>query len=324
MLWEKRKFVTETQYCITLGNIAPEFYPEIAATEAQWDEWRELLDVDGSDRSKAFLRAKPTLVLDTRHFAGEFVDRLLASFSDLNGATDGLLMHGDNWQALSLLREQYNGQIACVHIDPPYNTQTSGFLYKNDYQHSSWLAMMQNRILAAIPLLHESGAFLSHIDENEYELLHLLFSKIGIPDGGTIVWDKKNPMLGRQRIATQHEYVLWRTWNESSVHTQPKNLRMILNEAESIVKKHTVVNEQARHEFRTWISKKEGLTGGDRAYSLIDGKRSSISKCSDGCSRTKNRPKVSHSIDPSRHRKGMPSTYEWLVPNPRDPPEVDS
>ena len=271
MLWEKRKFVTETQYCITLGNIAPEFYPEIAATEAQWDEWRELLDVDGSDRSKAFLRAKPTLVLDTRHFTAEFVDRLLASFSDLNGATDGLLVHGDNWQALSLLREQYTGQITCVHIDPPYNTQTSGFLYKNDYQHSSWLAMMQNRILAAIPLLHESGTFLSHIDENEYELLHLLFSKIGIPDGGTIVWDKKNPMLGRRRIATQHEYVLWRTWNESSVYTRPKNLRMILNEAESIVKKHTVVNEQARHEFRTWISKKEGLTGGDRAYSLIDG-----------------------------------------------------
>ena len=247
MLWEKRKFVTETHYCITLGSIATEFYPEIAANEAQWDEWRELLGVEGSDRSKAFFRANPTLVLDTRHFAAEFVDRLLASFSNLTEATDGLLVHGDNWQALSLLREQYSGQIACVHIDPPYNTQTSGFLYKNDYQHSSWMGMIQNRILAAIPLLHENGAFLSHIDENEYELLHLLFSRIGIPDGGTIVWDKKNPMLGRQRIATQHEYVLWRTWSESSVYTRPKNLRMILNEAESIVKKHTVVNEQASH-----------------------------------------------------------------------------
>ena len=77
-------------------------------------------------------------------------------------------------------------------------------------------------------------------------------------------------MLGRQRIATQHEYVLWRTWNESSVHTRPKNIKMILNEAESIVKKHGQVDEQARHEFRTWVSKKEGLTGGERAYSLID------------------------------------------------------
>ena len=51
MLWEKRKFVTETQYCITLGSIAPEFYPEIAGNEAQWDEWRDLLGVNSSDRS---------------------------------------------------------------------------------------------------------------------------------------------------------------------------------------------------------------------------------------------------------------------------------
>ena len=269
-LWEKRKFVIETQYCIALGSVAPEFYGEISENDAQWEEWRELLDIDGSDRSEEFLQGHPTLALDTRHFAPELVDCLLASFSDIDGMTDGLLVQGDNWQALSLLQELYRGRIACVHMDPPYNTQTSGFLYKNDYQHSSWLAMMQSRILAAIPLLNESGAFLSHIDENEYELLHLLFSKVGIPDGGTIVWDKKNPMLGRQGIATQHEYVLWRTWSGSSVYTRPKNIRMILNEAESILKRHASVNEQAKQEFRTWISKREGLSGGERAYSLID------------------------------------------------------
>ena len=44
MLWEKRKFVTETQYCITLGSISAEFYRDIEANDAQWDEWRELLD----------------------------------------------------------------------------------------------------------------------------------------------------------------------------------------------------------------------------------------------------------------------------------------
>jgi len=35
MPWKKRKFVTETQYCITLGNIDESFYPEIAACEPQ-------------------------------------------------------------------------------------------------------------------------------------------------------------------------------------------------------------------------------------------------------------------------------------------------
>ena len=43
MLWEKRKFITETFYCITVGNIPEKFYPEIAACEAQWEEWKALL-----------------------------------------------------------------------------------------------------------------------------------------------------------------------------------------------------------------------------------------------------------------------------------------
>ena len=42
-----------------------------------------LMAVDGSDRSKAFLQAHHTLVLDTKHFASGFVQRLLASFADL-------------------------------------------------------------------------------------------------------------------------------------------------------------------------------------------------------------------------------------------------
>ncbi len=55
MLWEKRKFVVDTQYCVTLGNIDSEFYPEIAANDAQWEEWRELLGADGADRSASLI-----------------------------------------------------------------------------------------------------------------------------------------------------------------------------------------------------------------------------------------------------------------------------
>ena len=184
--------------------------------------------------------------------------------------------------------------------------------------------MMQNRILAAIPLMRGNGAFLSHIDENEYELLHLLFSKIGIPDGGTIVWDKKNPMLGRQKIATQHEYVLWRTWNESSVHTRPENIKMILKKAASIVKKHTQVNEHARHEFRTWIKKKKELTGGERAYHLMDDNGRVFQSVAMGAPEPRNRPKVSHSLAPSCNWKGLSCTRQWLVQNSRDPSVLES
>ena len=55
MLWEKRKFVIDTQYCVTLENVAPKFYPEIASNEAQWEEWSELLDIDEADRSASLV-----------------------------------------------------------------------------------------------------------------------------------------------------------------------------------------------------------------------------------------------------------------------------
>ena len=45
-LWEKRKFVTETQYCITIGGVAENFYPAIAECEPQWVEWKDLFHVD--------------------------------------------------------------------------------------------------------------------------------------------------------------------------------------------------------------------------------------------------------------------------------------
>ena len=282
MLWEKRKFVTETHYCIAVGHIDESFYENIAGCEVQWDEWKVLFSIDedqsdlfnsGKDKTGkrvAFLETHPTLVLDSKYFDQDFVDRLLCSFDDLDEMTDGMLIHGENFHALHFLSEEYKGQLQCVHIDPPYNTQTSGFLYKNEYQHSSWLAMMQNRIAATIPLLRREGAFLCHIDENEYEVLHLLFTNTGIPDGGTIVWDKKNPMLGRKGIATQHEYVLWRTWSASSVYLRPANVRMILEKAESLIRRHGGVNEQVRCAFGDWINQCEDLTGGERSYQFID------------------------------------------------------
>jgi adenine-specific DNA-methyltransferase len=282
MLWEKRKFITEIFYCITVGNIPESFYPDITDCEAQWEEWKSLFHVDEEERNLftagkskkekrlAFLKTHPTLVIDTRRYSSDFADRLMAGFGDLDEMTDGLLVNSENWQALNLLIDQYQKSVDCIHIDPPYNTQTSGFLYKNDYQHSSWLAMMQSRIALGLKMMSKDGAFLCHIDENEYELLHLLFSHIGISDGGTIVWDKKNPMLGRKGIATQHEYILWRTQVDSPVYLRPTSIHMILEKAQSLIREHGGVNNLVRREFASWIRSVEELTGGEQAYCLIN------------------------------------------------------
>jgi adenine-specific DNA-methyltransferase len=45
-LWLKKKFVVETQYCITLDRVAEAFYPDIADNESQREEWISLFAID--------------------------------------------------------------------------------------------------------------------------------------------------------------------------------------------------------------------------------------------------------------------------------------
>ena len=212
MLWEKRKFVTETQYCVTLGNIDAVFYPDILSNEAQWNEWREMLGVDSSDRSEGFLAAHPTLVLDTKHFDTPFTDSLLASFDDIEDMTDGLLVRSENLQALNLLEVKYRESIRCIYIDPPYNTDASAIIYKNGYKDSSWLSLMENRLRASSHLLEESGILSVAIDDVEYPWLQRLLTRLfshGSNLGTAVV--RSNP-AGRSTptgFSSSHEYAMF-------------------------------------------------------------------------------------------------------------------
>ena len=190
LLWEKRKFVTETNYCVAARCVPAEFHAEITANETQWAEWQKLFGVGGERSAKSFA-SHPTLLVDTRHFDSDFTDRLLASFEDLDGHTDGLLVHGENWQSLSLLGRSFGDTIQCVYIDPPYNTGDSEILYKNGYLHSSWLTMMANRLGAALPLLSEDPTWYIAIDDFQMvDLCELI--------------DRHFPQLQREMIVVNH------------------------------------------------------------------------------------------------------------------------
>ncbi len=284
-LWLKKKFVLETQYCVTLDKVPQSLYAEIIKNKAQHEEWVKLFAIDeingdiiSSAYSKKlkpeFLKDYPYLVLDTRHFDQTFTDKLLAALSDkesIDEQLNGLLIHGDNFQALNLLQEQYHQKIKLIHIDPPYNTDTSGFIYKNNYQHSSWLTMMENRIACSLKMLEKDESFLCHIDENEYQKLYLLFNSFPIDDAGTIIWDKKNPVPGGGGIAVQHEYIIWRSNTTNPIYEHAsKNYSSILAKANALLKKHKCVTDKMRNEFKDWINSNKQLSGGDTAYSFID------------------------------------------------------
>jgi adenine-specific DNA-methyltransferase len=222
MLWEKKKFVTEVFYLVTVGHVPEAFYAEIAACEAQWDEWKTLFAIDEEqpdlftsgktkkERRVAFLKAHPTLVLDTRHFPPDFTDRLLASFDDLDENTDGLLVHAENWQALNLLQEKYRERVKCIYIDPPYNTAATPILYKNDYKESSWFSLMADRLRICSNLLEHSGIISVAIDDQEVLGLRFILSGLFEQELGIAVV-RSNP-AGRKtkgKLAPAHEYALF-------------------------------------------------------------------------------------------------------------------
>ena len=128
--------------------------------------------------SNQFLKENPYLVLDTAFYSEDFKERLISSIDNLDDNINGVLIHGDNFQALNLLQEKYNDTIQCVYIDPPYNTGNDGFNYKDKYQHSSWLSMMYDRLDKTKPLMSDTGVFFSSIDENEVSNLKKLCDNI--------------------------------------------------------------------------------------------------------------------------------------------------
>ena len=197
-LWLKKKFVVETNWCLTLDRVPETLYPEIAANKAQWDEWKRLgfLDIladanqdnhgqlDLGDNTPPeqgtveYLKAYPFMVVDTALYGTAFKQKLLAAIEDIDAQTDGLLIHSDNFQALNLLQERYREQVKCVYIDPPYNTNSTPILYKNNYKHSSWASLMQDRLLLSMKLLTDDGVKVVAIDDSEMVNLSLVLQDV--------------------------------------------------------------------------------------------------------------------------------------------------
>ena len=209
------------------------------------------------------------LLVDTKFFNQSFKEQLLACIDNFDEKYDGLLIDADNIQAIHLLQKRYSAQIGCIHIDPPYNTDTSGFLYKNNYRHSSWMSMMDDRIKSSLNFLCDDASFICHIDENEYENLWNLFQNKGLFNLGTVVWDKRNPMTGGSGIATQHEYMTWFSPSNITISINTDNASDMLNKVNELIEKYGTVTSDVRKEYVTWINSNTKLSGGDKAYRHI-------------------------------------------------------
>jgi len=219
-LWLKKKFVIKTDYCITLDKIPQSYYSEIFKNKAQLEEWKSLFDVNIQNAEQLIF--EPYLVLDTKFFDDSFKDRLLAEFDDLDDQTNGLMMNSENFQALNLLSEKYNAKIQSLYIDPPYNTNASKIIYKNDYEHSSYLSLLFDRILLSKEMIKESGILQIAIDDKEFRFLNMMLDSIfGLSNFIGNIAIQQNPR-GRSdalHIAPSHEYTILYANNANLLET---------------------------------------------------------------------------------------------------------
>lgn len=139
-----------------------------------------------------------------------------------NGSNN-IIIEGENYIVLSILKQEYFSKIDVVCIDPPYNTGMdwltySDHLYKdvnNSYIHSKWLSFMKNRILITYDLLSERGVLFVNIDENETATLLMLCQEIfGENNVDVLIWPKTDPRFDANRVEKPfrdvkivHEYI---------------------------------------------------------------------------------------------------------------------
>src|SRR5690606_870960 len=113
----------------------------------QWQQLGMLEEkIPTGDAAIAHLKAYPFLMVDTALFDAEFKIGLLKKVDAVDEKLNGLLIHGDNFQAIKLIEASYRNKIECVYIDPPYNTVHSKIAYKNQFEHSSWMTLINNTL----------------------------------------------------------------------------------------------------------------------------------------------------------------------------------
>lgn len=130
--------------------------------------YNELLAPDDVDRLLA-----PKVFTNAKKYTKDG-EEVITSFKD----NDNLLIKGNNLLALSSILKRYEGKVKCIYIDPPYNTGSDSFKYNDNFNHSTWLIFMRNRLKLAYKLLKSDGYLFVQCDDNEQAYLRVLIDEI--------------------------------------------------------------------------------------------------------------------------------------------------
>ncbi len=195
-IWNKPKFVKNSNYVITLdriadkenGNSVIEKILNYENIKEQIKEWRELglvdenfkiSDVFKKDLTGKYLVTKyKHLPIDTKYFKDLELE-ILSLFDDLDSALDGWLIKSENYQALITILPKFKEKVQTIYIDPPFNKeQEADYFYSVKYKDATWITMLENRLRLARDLLNDKGSIFVRCDYNGNMYVRLLMNEI--------------------------------------------------------------------------------------------------------------------------------------------------
>jgi len=275
-IWNKPKFVKNSNYVITLDRIAErntdliEIILKHPNIKQQVEEWQKLGMIDETftpdlitgQNNELFENGylNPNykfLPLDTKYFKDLELD-ILALFENLDEAIDGWLIHSENYQALNTIKEKFRGKVQAIYIDPPYNTDASAIIYANNYKSSSWLTLMENRLSINKDFLKSNGLICIAIDDEQLCELKPIVKNI-FPKEIGIVPVRSNP-AGRKtkgKFAPAHEYAVFYGASENSI---PGSLEL----TEKRLARYPKEDENGRFAWANFIRSGQGDKREDR------------------------------------------------------------
>ena len=155
-----------------------------------------------------------------------------------------LIIEGDNFDSLRLLRSTHAGRIRVIYIDPPYNTGNKDWVYNDSYvgandrwRHSQWLEFLYQRLTLARDLLSSDGVILVSINDENRARLELLMDEV-FPGRrvGSFVWRTKDSTSRTDtNFSEVHEHVLVYGGLNFSFNGSPKSSKKYKNHDKMIL-----------------------------------------------------------------------------------------
>jgi len=136
--------------------------------------FNEVLAKDEIDRLE-----DPKAFVNWKRYTAKGEEKVKELKRDKDGTIkENLIIKGNNLLALHSLKEQFTGKVKLIYIDPPYNTGNDGFRYNDNFNHSTWLTFMKNRLEMSKDLLKDDGVIFVQCDDNEQAYLKVIMDGI--------------------------------------------------------------------------------------------------------------------------------------------------